>query len=185
MKKLVTVLCCGALLIAGCSLSKAPAQAAITAAEEALNLVRAEAQQFVPDQLAMLETALGNAKNSFTKGDYNAAIAAAKDIPLKIKDLTAAIEAKKAELPKVWEALAKDVPKLIASTKAAVAKAKGVDPAMLDQAKASLDEMPATWTKAQAAFKDGNLAEAVGRATEITDQCAKIAADIAPKTAGK
>lgn len=185
MKKLITVLCCGALLIAGCSLSKAPAQAAIKAAEEALNVVRAEAQQFVPDQLAMLETALGNAKNSFTKGDYNAAIAAAKDIPLKIKDLTAAIEAKKAELPMVWESLAKEMPKLIAATKTSVDRAKGVEKETLDAAKASVNEMPATWAKAQEAFKAGNLAEAVGRATEIKDLCAKIAADIAPKTAGK
>jgi hypothetical protein len=185
MKKLIPVLCCAALLFAGCSLSKTPAQAAIKAAEEALNAVRAEAQQFVPEQLAMLETALANAKNSFAKGDYNAAITAAKDIPLKIKDLATSIEAKKAELPKMWEDMAKEMPKLIASTKAAVAKAKGVDKAVLDEAKAGVDAMPAAWTKAEESFKAGNLAEAVGRATELKDQAAKIMADIGTKTAGK
>jgi hypothetical protein len=185
MKKLLPVLCCAALLFAGCSLSKTPAQAAIKAADQALNTVRAEAQQFVPEQLAMLENALANARNSFDKGDYNAAIAAAKDIPMAIKNLATAIETKKAELPKVWDALTKDMPKLIADTKTAVAKAKGVDKAVLDEAKAGVDAMPATWTKAQEAFKAGNLAEAVGRATEIKDQAAKILADIGTKTAGK
>jgi hypothetical protein len=187
MKKLIPVLCCAALLFAGCSLSKTPAQAAIKAAEEALNTVRAEAQQFVPEQLAVLETALANARNSFDKGDYNAAIATAKDIPLKIKDLASAIEAKKAELPKVWADLAKEMPKLIAATKASVAKAKGVEKSVLDEAKAGVDAMPAAWTKAEESFKAGNLAEAVGRATELKDQAAKILASIAPKTetAGK
>jgi hypothetical protein len=185
MKTLLPVLCCVALLFAGCSLSKTPALAAIKAADEALNTVRAEARQFVPDQLAMLETALANARNSFDKGDYTAAIAAAKDIPLAIKDLATAIEAKKAELPKVWDALAKDMPKLIADTKAAVAKAKGVDQAVLDEAKAGVDAMPATWAKAEEAFKAGNLAEAVGRATELKDQAAKILANVGSKISAK
>lgn len=185
MKKLIPVLCCAVLLIAGCSLSKTPAQMAIKAAEEALNTVRAEAQQYVPDQLAMLENTLANAKNSFDKGDYNAAIASAKDIPLKIKDLATAIEAKKAELPKTWTALAAEMPKLIAATKASVAKAKGVDKAVLDEAKAGVDGMPATWAKAEESFKAGNLAEAVGRATELKDRAIKILADCGVKYVGK
>ncbi len=185
MKKLIPVLCCAALLVAGCGLSKAPAQAAIKAAEEALNAVRAEAQQFVPDQLALLDTALANARNSFEKGDYNAAIAAAKDVPLKIKDLAAAIEARKAELPMVWEKMAKEMPKVIADAKTAVAKAKGVEKETLAAAKAGVDGMPAAWKQAEEAFKAGNLAEAVGRATELKQQAEKIMADLGTKTAAK
>lgn len=185
MKKLIPVLCCAALLIAGCSLGKVPAQAAIKAADEALNTVRAEAQQFVPEQLALLETTLANARNSFDKGDYSAAIAAAKDIPLKIKDLAAAIEAKKTELPKVWDELTKEMPKLIASVKTTVDKAKGVEKETLDAAKAGAEAMPAAWAKAEEAFKAGNLAEAVGRATELKNQAEKILADLGAKIAAK
>jgi hypothetical protein len=185
MKKLIPVLCCAALVIAGCSLSKAPAQATLKAAEEALNVVRAEAQQFVPEQLALLDAALASAKASFDKGDYNAALATAKDIPLKIKDLATAIEAKKAELPKVWEAMVKDMPKLIAEVKTAVGKAQGVEKETLDAAKAGVEAMPADWTAAQNAFKAGNVAEAVGRATELKNQAEKIMADVGAKTASK
>jgi len=65
------------LLVVSCSLIKTPAQLAIKAA---------------------IEATLNGAKQSFEKGDSKAALAAAKDLPAKIKDLAAAIEARKAEL---------------------------------------------------------------------------------------
>ncbi|MDP2808393.1 MAG: hypothetical protein Q8O74_09700, partial [bacterium] len=160
-------------------------QLAIKTAEEALNTVRAEAAQFVPEQLAAMEAALAEAKQSFEKGEYTAAIAAAKDLPLKIKDLAAAIEARKTELPQAWADLSAEMPKLIAGVKAAIAKAKGVDKTVLDEAKSTVDGLPGAWTEAQEDFKAGKLYEAVTKAAGIKEQAARIMASLGENTAGK
>lgn len=185
MKKLLPVLFCVMLLVVSCSMVKAPAQLAIKTAEEAMNTIRNEAANFVPEQLAELETALAEAKQSFEKGEYKAAIAAAKDLPLKVKELAAAIEAKKAALPQDWQALSDEMPKLIASVKTAVAKARGVDKTVLAEAKTAVDEMPEAWKQAQEDFKSGKLYEAVTKASGIKQQAAKIMADLGVNTAGK
>ena len=185
MNKLLPVLFCVMLLVVSCSMVKAPAQLAIKTAEEAMNTIRNEAANFVPEQLAELEAALAEAKQSFEKGEYKAAIAAAKDLPLKVKDLAAAIEAKKAALPQDWQALSDEMPKLIASVKTAVSKARGVDKTVLAEAKTAADGMPEAWKQAQEEFKAGKLYEAVTKASGIKEQAAKIMASLGDKTAGK
>ncbi|MBI5805449.1 hypothetical protein HZA73_05335 [candidate division TA06 bacterium] len=185
MKKLLPVLFCVMLLVVSCSMVKAPAQLAIKTAEEAMNTVRAEAAKFVPEQLADMEAVLASAKQSFETGDYKAALASAKDIPAKIKDLASAIEAKKAALPQDWQALSTEMPKLIANVKSAVSKARGVDKTVLAEAKTAVDGMPEAWKQAEEEFKAGKLYEAVTRASGIKQQAAKIEASLGEKTAAK
>jgi hypothetical protein len=183
MKKLLPVLFCAMLLVVSCSMIKAPAQLAIKAAEEALNTVRAEADQFVPDQLAAIEATLNGARQSFEKGDYKAALVAAKDLPAKIKDLAAAIEARKAELPRNWTELSAELPKLIAGTKNTVEQATaelGPDNAALKSARTGMAEINTAWTEAQEAFNTGNLIEAVNKAREIKAKAAQIMVDLQP-----
>jgi len=187
MKKLTIALCCLSLglLAAGCGLGKAPAQAAIGAAEQTLNAVREEAVKYVPDQFAAIEKVLTEAKTALDKGDYTAALTAAKDVPVKVKDLYTAIEAKKAQLPLAWGELEKLMPGLIAEAKAFVAKAKGTDKAALTTAKADVKGLDAAWIKAQDTFKAGNLFEAITAATGIKDKIGQIKASLAPKVAAK
>jgi len=185
MKKLLPVLFCAMLLVVSCTMVKTPAQVAIKTAEEAMNTIRAEAAKFVPEQLAEMEAVLAGAKQSFETGDYKAALASAKDIPVKVKDLASAIEAKKAALPQDWQALAAEMPKLIAGVKSAVSKARGVDKAVLAEAKTSVDGMPEAWKQAQDDFKAGKLYEAVTKASGIKEKAAKIMAGLGNKTAGK
>jgi hypothetical protein len=185
VKKLIIALCCLSigLLAVGCGMGKAPAQAAITAGETALAAVKDEAVKYVPDQVAAIEKVLADAKAAFDKSDYAAALNTAKDVPAKVKDLYTAIEAKKAELPAVWEGLAKDMPKLIAEVKSFVAKAKGADKEAMETAKADVKGLDATWAKAQEAFKAGNLIDAVNEATGIKGKIEQIKASLAPKVA--
>lgn len=135
----------------------------------------------MPEQLAAIEAMLKSARQSFEKGDYKAAITTAKDLPLKIKDLATAIEAKKAELPQDWQALTDEMPKLITATQSAVNRARGVDKTVLAEAKTAVDGMPEAWKQAQDAFKAGNLFEAVTKAAGIKEQAAKIMADLGEK----
>lgn len=178
MKKILPVLCCVALLFTACSLSKTPAQLAIKTAEEALTAVSAEAQKYVPEQLASVEAALTGAKNLFEKGDYKAALAGAKDLPLKVKDLAVAIESRKAELPNIWEGMAASLPKLIAETKAAIASARGADKAVIVTAKADVKGMEISLAKATETFKAGDFWGAVNIGTEMQNLAAKIKASL-------
>lgn len=186
MRKLVMALGCLALVLAAVSCSlKAPAQATIKAGEEALNVVRAEAAKYVPDQLAAVEKILTDAKAALEKGDYKTAMQIAKEIPQKANDLKAAIEARKAELPGVWAELAKAVPKIVADTKAAVAKAKGLDKKTKDEAGAKIKEMEETWKKAEGEFKQNNLVEAVNMAEQVKNAASVVQGLISGKMAGK
>ena len=86
MRKLLVVgLLVLPLLVTGCS--KGPAEAALKAADEAIANVAPDAQKFVPDQIRHADCRCGRAKASFDKGDYAAALAAAKDLPAKATEV--------------------------------------------------------------------------------------------------
>ena len=78
MNRILSVTAAAALLLVGCeSPAKAPAEAAIKAAEAAVEAAKAEAQQFVPEQLEAAQDAIAAAKAKFTAKEYPAALAAA------------------------------------------------------------------------------------------------------------
>ncbi len=186
MKNLVLVLCCAGLALATVSCSmKVPAQAAIKAGEDALATVKGEAAKYVPGQLAEVEKILADAREALDKGDYKGAIQIAKDVPAKAQALVSAIEARKAELPGVWDGMTKAVPKLIADTKAAVAKAKGLDKEAKDAAGAGVKEMEENWKTAEDDFKKGALLEAVNMAELVQKKGAEIQGLLSEKMAGK
>ena len=114
------------LLVGGCS--KGPAEAALKAADEAIAKVAPVAEKFVPDQFKTLTDAAAAAKASFDKGDYAAALAAAKDLPAKATEVMTAATAKKDELTGLWNVhvqgradpgrrLAEKIDELVASKK--------------------------------------------------------------------
>ena len=102
---------CFALL--SCSTAKAPAEAAIKAAEDALAAARPEVAKFAPDQLKGVEDALATAKDNFQKGEYPQALTGAQDLAAKVKDLAAAAAAKKDELTKSWQDLSGGLPGMV------------------------------------------------------------------------
>ena len=108
------------LFFVACSRDKGPAEAAIKAAEEALNASKAEAAKYIPGQIKGVEDALKAAKDSFAKGEYTAALNSAKDLAAKAKDLASAAAAKKDELTKSWEEMSGSVPKMVEAIKSKV-----------------------------------------------------------------
>jgi hypothetical protein len=170
------------LLLVSCeSADKAPAAAAITAAQAALDGVKGEAAKYMPDQVKRLEDALTTAKASFDKKDYKAALAGAQDIAAKAKDLGAAAAAKKAELAKSWEEISGGVPKMAEAIKSRVdilSQSKklpaGLDRAKLDGAKADLASLNQSWTEADSAFKSGNVGDAVAKGRAAKDKAVEI-----------
>lgn len=176
----VIVLFVSAVVLVACSgdtANKVPAEAAIKAAEEAINASKPEAMKYSPDEVKSLEEALAAAKDKFAKKEYDAALEDVKGIPDKAKGLHEAAKAKKEELTKNWADLNQEIPKLIETGQKRVdilSKSRKL-PANLtqekfDETKLKLADAKEEWTKALESFKAGNLAEAVSGAYSVKEK---------------
>lgn len=170
------------LALAACeSADKAPAAAALTAAQTAIDAVKTDAMKYVPDQVKSVEDALATAKANFEKKDYKAALTGAQDVAAKAKELGAAAATKKAELTKSWEEVSNGVPKMAEAIKSRVdilAQSKklpaGLDKAKVDDAKAGLESVNQSWTQASDAYKSGDVSGAVVKAKAAKDKAVEI-----------
>jgi hypothetical protein len=118
----------------------------------------------VPEQFKTLTDAAAAAKASFDKGDYAAALAAAKDLPTKATEVMTAATAKKDELMGQWNVLSKDMPILVADWQkkfdelvASKKLPKTATPERISELKGKLADVAATWTKATEAFNAGDI----------------------------
>ena len=160
------------LFLVSCeSADKAPAAAAISAAQSALDAVRGDAAKYVPGQVSAVESAIASAKASFDKNDYKAALTSAQDAAAKAKDLTTAAAAKKAELAKTWEDMSGGLPKMAEAIKSRVdilSQSKklpaGLDRDKLEGAKAGLASLNQSWTEASDAARAGDMNDAITKA---------------------
>jgi len=178
----VTLLCAviGIALVA-CAGNKDAASTAIKAAEDAFNAVKGEAMKYVPDKVKAVEDSINAAKDTFNKGNYDAALNAAKAIPEKVKELSAAAAAKKAELTKSWEEMSAGLPKMLDAVKSRLdilSKSKklpaGLDKAKLEGAKSGYEAAVKMWDDAKAAFAGGSMADALAKATTVKDKAVEV-----------
>jgi len=179
---LVTLLCAviGIALVA-CAGNKDAASTAIKAAEDAFNSVKGEAVKYVPDKAKAVEDSINAAKDTFNKGNYDAALNAAKAIPEKVKELSAAAAAKKAELTKSWEEMSAGLPKMLDAVKSRLdilSKSKklpaGLDKAKLEGAKSGYEAAVKMWDDAKAAFGGGSIADALAKANTVKDKTVEV-----------
>jgi hypothetical protein len=161
-----------ALLAAGCS--KAPAEAALKVADEAVAKVKPEAEKFVPEQFNALTAAAADARAKFDAKDYKGALAAAQEIPAKADEAMKAAAAKKEELMKQWADMQGTLPTMvqgltdkITGLVAMKKLPKGVDAAMVESAKSSLTEVTSGWNAATAAYTEGDIVGAIAKAGDV------------------
>lgn len=164
-------------LLSACASEKAPAEQALKAAETAVAGVTAEAAKWIPDQARALEASLASVKDKFAKGDYKAVLAEAPALSSRAKDVAAAATARKAQLTKTWEELSGGLPKMLEAVKSRVdilSKSKklpaSVSTEKFEVAKTSLADATKGWDDANAAFKGGNVADAVAKADGVRKQ---------------
>jgi hypothetical protein len=171
------------LLVSACvSADKAPAEAAIKAAEQAVTAARtSDAAKYAPDQVTSLDAAMASAKAAFDKGDYASALSQAKDVAVKARELPAMASAKKAEMAKAWADMSGGVPQMVGAIRSRVdilSQSKklpaGLDQSTVQAAKTGLSSVNQTWTEASEAYKAGNLSDAIGKATDAKKQAAEI-----------
>jgi len=171
-----------AFLAASCgSRQKDAIEAAIRAAETALNTVKAEAVKYAPEQLEAAQAALQSAKDALAKEDYPAALKAAQDAANKAREVAASAAAKKEEWTKTWSSLNESIPRSMNEVKRRLDAyshgarlPSGMDKEMLEEAKTQYEQLKQTWTEASSAATQGNLGEAIQKATGMQDALAKL-----------
>jgi hypothetical protein len=161
-------------LVAACASEKAPAEQALKTAETAIAEIRGEAAKWAPDQARALEASLAATKDKFAKGEYKAVLTEAPALAGRAKEVAAAAAAKKADLTKSWEEMSTGLPKMVDAVKSRVdilSKSKklpaNVSKEQFEAAKAGLAEATKGWEDATAAFKSGNVADAVAKADAV------------------
>jgi hypothetical protein len=191
------VISMAAIVLAACAGQKEPAQKLIGDIEATVTAASAEAAKYVPDQLADVQTKLGDLKASFDKQDYAAVVTGGPAVLSAAQSLATAAAAKKDEVLKAlndeWTGLAGSLPGDVTaiqsridllSKKSSKKLAAGID---LDAAKAGLSDATSLWSKAQAAFAAGNLEEAVSTAKDVKAKVDALAtsvkADLPPAAA--
>ncbi|MGB9434249.1 MAG: hypothetical protein WBQ89_18535 [Candidatus Acidiferrum sp.] len=171
-----------ALFVVGCgNAQKEATGAAINAAQAAINAAQGEAAKYVPDQLEAAQTALQTAKDALAKGDYQAALTAAQDAANKAKDLAAAAAAKKDEWTKDWAELSTSMPKSLDEVKNKLTAYShgahmppGMDKTKLADAKTQYEQLKQSWADASASATQGNLGDALRKASNMKDILAKL-----------
>ncbi|SRR5208337_1878323 len=165
-KLVATIILAGLMFFTACSNAhKTDADAAIKSAQTAYAAVADEANQYVPDQAKDVQAAIQSAKDSFDKGDYEAADNASKTLAGKVQDLAKAADAKKADATAQWNDLNGSVPALLAEDQKKVdslTKSHKLPKATSD----SFATAKQTWTDATAAAASGKLADAVAKGSD-------------------
>jgi prophage DNA circulation protein len=186
-KFLVLMLLVLPLAVAGCG--KGPAEAALKAADEAIAKVQPEAEKFVPDQFKALQDAAATAKAAFDKGDYSAALTAAKDLPGKANEVMAAAAARKEEMVGQWNALAESMPAVVKGLEDKVAAIeamkklpKGFTKDDLTAAWTQVRAVTAQWTQAINAFNAGLLDQALKAGNDAKVQAEELGKLLGPVT---
>jgi hypothetical protein len=177
-----------AIIMAACAGQKEPAQKLIGDIESTVTAASTEAAKYVPDQLADVQSKLGDLKTSFGKQDYAVVVTGAPAVLSAAQNLATAAAAKKDEVLKAlndeWTGLAGALPAAVTavqnridllSKKSSKKLTAGID---LDAAKAGVGDATSLWSKAQAAFAAGNLEEAVSTAKYVKAKVEALAASL-------
>jgi hypothetical protein len=154
--------------------AKAPAEAALRAADAAVTELGGDVTRYAPEQVKAALAAHAAAKERMARKDYKGALAAAGEVPPKVKEAVAAAAARKTELAKAWGEAARDVPNLLYAVEDRLdilADAKKL-PAGLDKdgvawARAELASIQSTWPKVAAEADKGDLAAATAKARDL------------------
>jgi hypothetical protein len=190
------------MALAACADEREPAQRAISDIDTRLNAAAPEAAKYVPEQLHEVQTALEALRATYNEKRYITVVSKAPGVMSAADALGSAAAARKAAIQAAlsdeWAALAAAVPSDAAAIQnhldvlaQRAAKHSGAT-ADLDAARAGLSKNASLWSKAQAAFATGNMAEAVTIAEGVKSNLEKLAGSIhldvaapsAPSTAG-
>jgi hypothetical protein len=174
-----------AFLIVACTSRMGPAaKSAVDGINASLAAVSADAQKYVPDQLAAVQSKVAALTAAYDKKDYGAVMGGAAGVSADVNGLATAIAAKKDEMLKAlgdqWRSLAASIPQSVTAVQTridALTKTKHVPKDIdLAAAKSGLADATSAWENAQSAFKSGNPSDAVPLAKDAMSKLESAAA---------
>lgn len=173
-----------AILIVACANQMEPAKNALDNINATLGAASADAQKYVPEQLASAQSKVAELTAYFDKKDYAAVVTGAPAVLAEVNGLAGAAAAKKDEILKAlgneWRSLAASVPQSVTAVQTridALSKTKHVPKDIdLTAAKSGLADATSAWEKAQSAFKSGNAPDAVTAAKDAKSKVESAAA---------
>jgi hypothetical protein len=182
------LVCLAAIMLVACAGQREPAQKMLSDIDAAVNAASSEAAKYVPERLIDVQTKLGDLKSAFKRQDYQAVVKAAPPVLLEAQGLANEAAAKKVEVMKAlndqWTSLSGAVPGSLTairnridllSKKSSRKMAAGID---LNAAKSDLGDATSLWSKAQGAFGNGNMDEAVKAANAAKGKLDALAATL-------
>jgi hypothetical protein len=178
-----SALCSAVILFVACTNQMEPAKYALDKINGTLSGVSADAQQYVPDQLASAQSKVAELTASYDKKDYEAVLKSAPAVLTEINGLAGAAAAKKDErvraLGNEWRSLAASVPQSVTAVQTridALAKAKRAPKDVdLTAAKSGLADATSAWESAQSKFQSGGVEDAVAAAKDASGKLASAA----------
>lgn len=174
-----------ALAVAACG--KGAAEDAMLASDEAILRGRSDAVRFAPDALTpVLETAAA-ARAAYDRGDYRRARELALTVPGRAEAVRQAAAAAQADMTARWQQLLDTLPDrltLVGDKLAALAGMRRpptfITPEQTDTARTRLAQASESWSAALKAFNEGDLVEAVQRATSASTTADELATLLEP-----
>jgi hypothetical protein len=177
------------LALAACASQMEPAKKLLGDVAAAVSAAGADAQQYIPEQVASVNKKLEELQAAFDKQEYKTVMAGGPALLTEAQGLAdAAATKKKAVLEALgaeWTAMAAELPQSISAVEArlaTLAKAKklpaGVTKDGVASAKAALAQAQTAWDVAKTAFGSGNVQAALDTAkgvkTQLDDAAAKL-----------
>jgi hypothetical protein len=161
------------LLAGACAGGRGRAQAALTAAEEALAPIANEAGRVVPDQLKPLTDAVAVAKDYMGRREYDSALALVQGVPERTDSLAQAIVREKAAITEDMNALSVAMPRNLAAVKERLDRIsprrlpRGMSRETYDSVRTTYENASAEWPRIMASYTAGELHDAITRATAL------------------
>ena len=178
--KKYTLISLAALTLAACANDREPAQKMMNDIQAAIHAASDDAARYVPEQLNDAQTKYDDLQTALAAQDYKGVLARGPAVLTEAQGLTGAAAAKKTEVTQQlndqWSSVSSAVPQEASAIqsridmlsqkknhKLAQEILKGID---LDAAKSALGDATSLWSKAQGAFGNGNMNEAVSAAKD-------------------
>jgi hypothetical protein len=186
--KKYTLISLAVLVLAACANEREPAQKMMSDIQAAIHAASADAAKYVPDQLNDVQTKYDDLQTALAAQDYKGVLARGPALLTEAQGLAGAAAAKKTELTQQlddqWKSLSSAVPQEVTAIQSRIdmlsqkknhtlaqeiaremgkENGKGID---LDAAKSALGDATSLWSKAQGAFGNGNMDEAVSAAKD-------------------
>jgi hypothetical protein len=180
----VTLILSAALVLAACANDREPAQKMMNDIQAAIHAASADAAKYAPDELNHVQTEYDDLQTALTAQDYRGVRARGPAVLTEAQGLAGAAAAKKVEVTQQlndqWSSVSNAVPQEVTAIQSRIdllmqekhqklaprvaqRVVQGID---LDAAKSALGDATSLWSKAQGAFGNGNMDEAVSAAKD-------------------